>query len=83
MEWLTNAWDWLCGVLQSALEWVVNLLPDSPFRALDTSAIAPYLKWVNWVIPLNFAVSLIESWLLCVGVYYIYSVVLRWIKAIQ
>lgn len=75
--------DWLFDLLKTALNWVVNLLPDSPFTALSNSPIAPYLGMINWIVPLNFIVTTLTAWLTAVSVYYVYSVLLRWVKAVE
>lgn len=66
-----------------ALSWVLNLLPDSPFQTLDTSPIKPYLAAINWIVPVDFAISTMELWLAAVIVYYTYSAILRIVRAIS
>lgn len=72
----------LGSTLQQALRWVVSLLPDSPFKILDSSPIQPYLAFMNWLLPFNFVVTTLETWLVAVAAYYCWSVLLRWVKAI-
>lgn len=65
---------------------VVELFPASPFGVLDelsTSEVYEWLRMVNWFIPIGTFVSILESWLTCVAVYYVYQIVLRWIKVIE
>ncbi len=83
MDIFSQIWDFLCNFLSDCLEWIIDLLPDSPFKMLDTSVILPYLKWVNWFIPMNFILTTLSLWLVAVTGYYCWSVVLRWIKAID
>lgn len=83
MEIFSDIWDWLCNFLTECLEWIVDFLPDSPFNMLDTSAIEPYLGYINWVIPMDFILNTLTLWLVAVAGYYCWSVVLRWIKAID
>jgi len=73
----------IANVLKSALSWVCALLPDSPFQAIDNSAVAQYLPYINWFIPFDFVVTTLSLWLVAIGVYYAYSVILRWVKAIE
>lgn len=75
--------DWILNNLQNVLSWVINLLPDSPFMQLDNSPIQPYLSALNWVVPIDFMISTMETWLAAVAVYYIYQAVLRWAHAIS
>lgn len=69
--------------LQNIFSWVLALLPDSPFQMLDNSPVAPYLKSLNWIVPVNFMISTMELWLAAIAVYYIYQAVLRWARAIS
>ena len=69
--------------LSSAFEWIVNNLPDSPFRMLDNTPIQPYLKYINWIIPVDFIIDTLALWLVAVSAYYTWSVVLRWLKTID
>lgn len=69
--------------ISNALEWLVSLLPDSPFILLDDSPIQPYLRYINWIVPVDFILNTLTAWLLAVAGYYCWSVVLRWIKAID
>lgn len=69
--------------LASAFNWVLALLPDSPFQAIDNSAVGQFMGNLNWIIPLNVILAEIEAWLTAVAIYYLYQVVLRWTKAIS
>ena len=65
---------------------VVELFPASPFTILDelsNSEVYEWLRMVNWFIPIGTFVSILEGWLVCVAVYYVYQIVLRWIKVIE
>ncbi len=74
-------------IITGGLMAILFLLPDSPFVMLDkmdpTGAIAKILGFVNWFIPIYSFVAILESWLVCIAVYYVYQVVLRWLKAIE
>lgn len=69
--------------LSTMINGLVSLLPDSPFTIISNSPIASYLKYINWFLPFDFAVQLLQIWVVSVSSYYIYSVILRWIKAIE
>lgn len=83
MNIFSQIWDWLCNFLSDCLEWIIDLLPDSPFQELDYSVIEQYLGYINWVIPVDFILNTLTVWLIAVAGYYCWSVVLRWIKAID
>lgn len=79
-------WDALSDALVSFAVGVVELFPTSPFVILDEMANSEFYEWlqmVNWFIPINTFVGILEIWLSCVAVYYVYQVVLRWVKVIE
>lgn len=80
-NWIINFLNYLISGLGSVLSVITSLLPPSPFTVLDNSPIKPYLDVVNYFIPLDYIVTTGETWLTAVGIFYIYQIVLRWIKA--
>lgn len=64
-------------------EGLINLLPPSPFRILDNSAVADYLDSLNWIIPVSSIVAILEAWVVAIAIYYVVSIALRWIKAVK
>ncbi len=74
-------------IISGGLMAVLALLPDSPFKILDdlsaTGEIAKMLGYVNWFVPIYSFIGIMEGWLVCVAVYYVYQVVLRWFNAIE
>lgn len=62
---------------------LVSVLPDSPFKLLDTTPIRPYLSFINYFIPVDFIIDTLVAWLFAIAVYYSYSVILRFIKAVS
>lgn len=75
--------DWILNLLNA----VVMLLPDSPFLFLESDyipdEISNILPYVNWFIPVGAIVTVVETWLVAVIVYYTYQAILRWVKAID
>lgn len=69
--------------LGAVLNFVFGLLPPSPFTVLDNSPIAEYLPSLNYFIPISQIIAICEVWIVSVGVYYIYQIVLRWLKAVD
>ena len=47
MDIFTEIWNWLCELIENALQWIVDLLPDSPFQQIDISVFKPYLGYIN------------------------------------
>lgn len=74
----------ISNAIDSVLLAVLNLLPDSPFEFLTKNAqIYNILRYVNWFLPVQQMIAVAEAWLAAVAVYFIYSIVLRWIKAVE
>ena len=59
------------------------LLPSSPFQAIQNSEFSSLLSQINYFIPVYEFVSIMQLWLVCIAVFYLYSMFARWIKAIQ
>lgn len=74
-------------LISGGLMAILSLLPDSPFKILDeltpASKLLEILGYVNWFIPIYTFVGIVEGWLVCVGVYYVYQIILRWLNAIE
>ncbi len=75
-------------LLNKGLMAILAFLPDSPFGSvLDDLARNPQiiqlLGMVNWFIPFYLFVPVLTAWGACVGVYYVYQIVLRWLNAIE
>ena len=69
--------------LGAILSLIFSILPPSPFAVIKNSIIAEYLPYINYFIPFDEVVVILQTWLIAVGVYYLYQIVLRWIKAIE
>lgn len=74
-------------ILSGGVKAILSFLPDSPFKVLDqmnaSSQIAQLLGIVNWFVPIYSFVGILEGWLVCIAVYYVYQIVLRWLNAIE
>lgn len=72
--------DWL----NTALIGILSILPNSPFVYLQSNTtVSKYLGWLNWFLPIDFALATLELWLFAVGIFYIWQLLLRWVKAIN
>lgn len=61
---------------------LLKILPTSPFLLVSEINLS-FLEELNWVIPIDFMISVSLTWLICIAIYYIVSIALRWIKVIQ
>ena len=62
---------------------ILNLLPLSPFQEfIEQFRSLPYLGWLNWFFPVGDCLVVMAVWLGAVGLFYLYSIVMRWLKMI-
>lgn len=70
----------LCGM---ALDFLISVLPDSPFTIVANSQFADLIARINFFLPIYEFVAIIQTWLVAVGIFYLYMVFARWAKAIE
>lgn len=73
----------IIDIVGLALSSLIGLLPNSPFSSLASSPMGDLLSKINFFVPIYEFVAIIQAWLVCVAVYYVYSIFARWIKAID
>ena len=92
-----NIVDWVFNLLifvlntiiwlfASVLNLIFSLLPNSPFVDMSITydlVIHKYMGYLSWLLPVKQIISILFIWLGCMLVYYVYSVVMRWIKLIN
>lgn len=62
---------------------IVSALPTSPFNGLSAMTLDSKLFGaLCYIVPVPQIVALLEAWGVAVGTFYIYMIILRWIKAI-
>lgn len=63
---------------------ILFFLPNSPFTEFIAEVESwEWLGWLNWFLPIGTFLEILYVWAGCVSGYYVYSIVLRWIKAVQ
>lgn len=63
---------------------VLKLLPLSPFSEfIDELEQLEYLGYINWFFPIGRFITIATAWLACITLYYMCSILLRWLKAID
>lgn len=71
-------------MLDKLLSALLKLLPLSPFAPfiaeLDN---LPYLGYINYFVPIGACLKIGAAWLAAIALFYLYSVVARWIKLIS
>lgn len=77
-------WNKILSWLYEIIEKVLGLLPLSPFtQYIEKLKDMPFLGYLNWFIPIKELLIIGASWLGVIGLFYLYSIVLRWVKAIE
>lgn len=41
-----------------------------------------WLRWLNWFVPVDKFILVLELWLSAIAIFYLYQVVARWVKVI-
>lgn len=76
--------EWMSELKNAFLELVIKLLPLSPFSSfIDSMEELPYLSYLNWFIPVGSFITIGTAWLGVITTYYMLSILLRWLKAID
>lgn len=74
------------GLVTLALN-IINVFPASPIQpliaSLRSSAVADLLGFVNWFVPIGTMLGILTGWLACVAAYYVYQILLRWIRVVE
>lgn len=75
--------DFFADLFNAFADQLMKVLPTSPFAdSISKIENLPYLKWINWFIPVGDIITVLTGWLVTIALFYGYSIVLRWIKAI-
>lgn len=62
---------------------ILSLLPTSPFSDFINSWTPPsYIGWLNWFFPVREVLIVLGVWLTSVSLFYLYSIIMRWVKMI-
>lgn len=77
-------WNGLMDVTNDILNAILFMLPDSPFANVEIpQEVYKILGYVNYFIPIRAMLVIGSSWLAAIGVYYLFQVGLRYVKAIK
>lgn len=72
------------GIVLVFLTFAIGLLPESPFTFfIDSLGSIPYLDVLNWFFPVSECLAVGQAWLVAITAFYVVSLILRWIKAIE
>ncbi len=84
MDFINKLISALFDLLGTLLSLVFSFLPDSPFASLTIPEyVRTILGYANYFLPISEIVATLGLWSAAIVVYFIYSIVLRFIKAID
>lgn len=79
--------DSLTDTLVSLALTVINLFPASPFApaiaSFNDSVVHTYLSYANYIVPIGTMLSILSLWIAGVSTYYVYQLILRWIRLVD
>lgn len=73
------------NILLKLVSQLLDILPKSPFKSFIDSIRGniPYVGYINWLLPVKSMMVVGGAWVGAIAIYYIYSAILRWVKAID
>lgn len=76
--------EFMTELLNKFASMILSVLPHSPIQIyLASFSELPYLGWLNWFFPVSACIKIGEAWLVAISLFYIYQVILRWVKVID
>lgn len=76
--------DGIIYIVNQALGVIFFFLPDDPFiDFINSMQLSDVMGYINWFIPFSEVLVIGTAWGVSIGVFYIYQIILRWIKAVQ
>ena len=73
----------MTGFLTSMVQWLVTVLPADPLQAFILDLNIPYLGWLNWLIPIGRFVSILAAWTGAISLWYVWSVLARFLHMVD
>ena len=68
-------------ILDKFLALLLSILPTSPFApVIDSLEQMPYLNYIKYFVPVGTCIKIGVAWLAAIVLFYLWSVVARWIK---
>ncbi|HBE9908586.1 TPA: hypothetical protein KNJ60_003882 [Clostridioides difficile] len=82
---ITNIINFIISLLANIINIILSVLPNSPFLSFssDAKTTSEFLPYLAWFLPVKSMFITLTAWLSCMLIYYVYSVVMRWIKLIE
>lgn len=76
--------DWLMELLNKFASTILSVLPKSPVKEILAGVGKPkWLEYLNWFIPVSAIIQMLVIFLTAITIYYVYQIILRWVKVID
>jgi hypothetical protein len=76
--------DWMQELLDKFLSALMSVLPTSPFSSfINSLEQLPYLGYLNYFVPVGTFLKIGAAWLSAIALFYLYSIVMRWVRMIE
>lgn len=91
IEFLVNCITWIFNFLLvlvgGALDLILSFLPNSPFSNIalyaERSGLSEFFGYLAWIVPIREIINITTLWVGCIAIYYIYSIIMRWVKMVD
>lgn len=84
MDIFVDFFNWMIQGLADTIGWVINLLPDSPTKSFSNEKPTNVtLGHITYFIPFPTMILHFSVILTCIGLYYVYRVIARWLKVVR
>ncbi len=71
-------------IFNNIFQMILMVLPNSPFKGISLpSELDFFMGVINYYIPFQGMVNLAFTWISCIGIYYVYQLIMRKISAIS
>lgn len=84
MEITMNLFNAVMDIINTALNYIFSFLPEDPFLSIiDELGSIPAIQYINYFVPVDKILLITTLWLGAIATFYLYQIILRWIKAID
>ncbi len=74
----------IMDIINTALNYIFSFLPGDPFLSIiDEIGSVPAMQYINYFVPVDKLLIITSLWLGAIATFYLYQIILRWIKAID
>jgi hypothetical protein len=80
---LNSILNGIIDVMSTIADGIVWLLPKSPFAALELAFDGELLGYMNYFLPISEMLNIMVSWGIAIAAFYLYKIILRWVKALR